>query len=168
MSGQGRPSCPAQFPGFGEHPHRDMEIMTFIVDGFLTHKAITSLTSSDMIHDMIHDMICCWILVPLTVCWKWLGQDSHGNEETLGRGGVQFMTAGQGCAMCHVPWVMFLVSDPHITSRWKGCHWCCGSQTMPLMTRNWHLPLRAQLGERTSEVYPVLGCSLPQAALEVS
>lgn len=46
--------------GFGEHPHRDMEIMTFIVDGFLTHK------------------------------------DSHGNEETLGRGGVQFMTAGTG------------------------------------------------------------------------
>jgi len=24
--------------GFGEHPHRDMEIMTFIVDGYLTHK----------------------------------------------------------------------------------------------------------------------------------
>ncbi|CAJ1335352.1 unnamed protein product [Effrenium voratum] len=46
--------------GFGEHPHRDMEIMTFIVDGYLTHK------------------------------------DSKGNEETLGRGSVQFMTAGTG------------------------------------------------------------------------
>ncbi|CAK9062791.1 unnamed protein product [Durusdinium trenchii] len=46
--------------GFGEHPHRDMEIMTFIVDGYLTHK------------------------------------DSMGTEETLGRGSVQFMTAGTG------------------------------------------------------------------------
>ncbi|CAE7374867.1 unnamed protein product [Symbiodinium microadriaticum] len=46
--------------GFGEHPHRDMEIMTFIVDGELTHK------------------------------------DSKGNEETLGRGAIQFMTAGTG------------------------------------------------------------------------
>lgn len=26
--------------GFGEHPHRDMEIMTFIVDGYLTHKDV--------------------------------------------------------------------------------------------------------------------------------
>eukprot|EP00438_Fugacium_kawagutii_P023611 Skav205967 [mRNA] locus=scaffold442:672488:719101:+ [translate_table: standard] len=28
---------------FGEHPHRDMEIMTFIVDGYLTHKARKTL-----------------------------------------------------------------------------------------------------------------------------
>lgn len=46
--------------GFGEHPHRDMEIMTFIVEGNLTHK------------------------------------DSMGTKETLGRGSVQFMTAGSG------------------------------------------------------------------------
>jgi len=46
--------------GFGTHPHRDMEIMTFIINGYLTHK------------------------------------DSMGTEETLGRGGVQFMTAGRG------------------------------------------------------------------------
>lgn len=46
--------------GFGMHPHRDMEIMTFIIHGKLTHK------------------------------------DSMGTEETLGRGGVQFMTAGRG------------------------------------------------------------------------
>ncbi|CAJ1356949.1 unnamed protein product [Effrenium voratum] len=46
--------------GFGTHPHRDMEIMTFIIHGKLTHK------------------------------------DSMGTEETLGRGGVQFMTAGTG------------------------------------------------------------------------
>lgn len=46
--------------GFGTHPHRDMEIMTFIIHGRLTHK------------------------------------DSMGTEETLGRGGVQFMTAGRG------------------------------------------------------------------------
>jgi len=46
--------------GFGEHPHRDMEIITFVVDGGLTH------------------------------------QDSMGNSETLGRGSIQFMTAGTG------------------------------------------------------------------------
>jgi len=46
--------------GFGTHPHRDMEIMTYIVEGSLTH------------------------------------QDSMGTSETLGRGAVQFMTAGTG------------------------------------------------------------------------
>lgn len=46
--------------GFGMHPHRDMEILTYIVDGFLTHK------------------------------------DSMGTEETIGRGSIQFMTAGTG------------------------------------------------------------------------
>mmetsp|Transcript_10489 Transcript_10489/g.16773 ORF Transcript_10489/g.16773 Transcript_10489/m.16773 type:complete len:298 (+) Transcript_10489:55-948(+) len=46
--------------GFGAHPHRDMEIMMFIVHGNLTHK------------------------------------DSMGTEETLGRGSLQFMTAGTG------------------------------------------------------------------------
>lgn len=45
---------------FGTHPHRDMEIITYVVDGELTHK------------------------------------DSAGNEETLGRGSVQFMSAGTG------------------------------------------------------------------------
>lgn len=46
--------------GFGTHPHRDMEIVTYVVDGQLTH------------------------------------QDSKGNMETLGRGSVQYMTAGTG------------------------------------------------------------------------
>jgi len=46
--------------GFGEHPHRDMEIVTYIVHGKLTHK------------------------------------DSTGSVETLGRGSIQFMTAGKG------------------------------------------------------------------------
>jgi redox-sensitive bicupin YhaK (pirin superfamily) len=46
--------------GFGMHPHRDMEILTFVVEGDLTH------------------------------------QDSRGNRETLGRGSIQFMTAGTG------------------------------------------------------------------------
>mmetsp|Transcript_31513 Transcript_31513/g.92427 ORF Transcript_31513/g.92427 Transcript_31513/m.92427 type:complete len:325 (+) Transcript_31513:109-1083(+) len=46
--------------GFGTHPHRDMEIITYIVEGELTHK------------------------------------DSMGTEETLGRGSIQFMTAGTG------------------------------------------------------------------------
>mmetsp|Transcript_52541 Transcript_52541/g.125498 ORF Transcript_52541/g.125498 Transcript_52541/m.125498 type:complete len:312 (+) Transcript_52541:82-1017(+) len=46
--------------GFGTHPHRDMEIITFVVEGQLTH------------------------------------QDSMGTKETLGRGSIQFMTAGSG------------------------------------------------------------------------
>ena len=46
--------------GFGAHPHRDMEIVTFVVQGSLTH------------------------------------QDSTGIEETIGRGGIQYMTAGTG------------------------------------------------------------------------
>jgi len=46
--------------GFGTHPHRDMEIITYVVSGSLTHK------------------------------------DSMGTEESLGRGSIQFMTAGRG------------------------------------------------------------------------
>jgi len=46
--------------GFGTHPHRDMEIITFVVAGELTHK------------------------------------DSMGEEETLQRGSIQFMSAGTG------------------------------------------------------------------------
>lgn len=46
--------------GFGTHPHRDMEIITYICSGKLTHK------------------------------------DSMGTEESLGRGSIQFMTAGTG------------------------------------------------------------------------
>lgn len=46
--------------GFGSHPHGDMEIITYIVNGELTHK------------------------------------DSHGNKESLGRGSIQFMSAGTG------------------------------------------------------------------------
>jgi len=46
--------------GFGTHPHRNMEIVTYIVDGKLTH------------------------------------QDSMGSKESLGRGSIQFMTAGTG------------------------------------------------------------------------
>jgi quercetin 2,3-dioxygenase len=46
--------------GFGTHPHSNMEIVTYVVDGELTH------------------------------------QDSMGTSETLGRGSIQFMTAGSG------------------------------------------------------------------------
>lgn len=46
--------------GFGTHPHRDMEIVTYIVHGELTH------------------------------------QDNLGSKESLGRGSIQFMTAGKG------------------------------------------------------------------------
>ena len=46
--------------GFGSHPHRDMEIITYIVQGELTH------------------------------------EDSQGNKESLGRGSIQFMSAGTG------------------------------------------------------------------------
>ena len=46
--------------GFGTHPHANQEIVTYIVEGKLTH------------------------------------QDSMGTKESLGRGSVQFMTAGTG------------------------------------------------------------------------
>lgn len=46
--------------GFGAHPHSNMEIVTYVVDGELTH------------------------------------EDSTGNKESLGRGSVQYMTAGTG------------------------------------------------------------------------
>ncbi|MDM5271850.1 pirin family protein [Sulfurovum sp. zt1-1] len=46
--------------GFPTHPHRDMEIITYIISGELTHK------------------------------------DSMGNEERLGEGEVQYMSAGTG------------------------------------------------------------------------
>jgi redox-sensitive bicupin YhaK (pirin superfamily) len=46
--------------GFDTHPHRDMEILSYVVDGELTHK------------------------------------DSMGNERTLTRGQVQYMSAGTG------------------------------------------------------------------------
>eukprot|EP00633_Aureoumbra_lagunensis_P001574 CAMPEP_0197288812 /NCGR_PEP_ID=MMETSP0890-20130614/5983_1 /TAXON_ID=44058 ORGANISM="Aureoumbra lagunensis, Strain CCMP1510" /NCGR_SAMPLE_ID=MMETSP0890 /ASSEMBLY_ACC=CAM_ASM_000533 /LENGTH=284 /DNA_ID=CAMNT_0042759799 /DNA_START=746 /DNA_END=1600 /DNA_ORIENTATION=- len=45
---------------FGTHPHSNMEIITYVVEGDLTHK------------------------------------DSRGNEETLGPGSIQFMSAGTG------------------------------------------------------------------------
>ncbi|RKD24511.1 hypothetical protein BEP19_08995 [Ammoniphilus oxalaticus] len=46
--------------GFDMHPHRDMEIISYIVDGELTHR------------------------------------DSMGNQRTLSRGHVQYMSAGTG------------------------------------------------------------------------
>lgn len=46
--------------GFDTHPHRDMEIVSYVVDGRLTHA------------------------------------DSMGNEETLTRGQIQYMSAGTG------------------------------------------------------------------------
>ena len=46
--------------GFDMHPHQNMEILTYIIDGELTHK------------------------------------DSMGNEETLKRGEVQYLSAGDG------------------------------------------------------------------------
>jgi redox-sensitive bicupin YhaK (pirin superfamily) len=46
--------------GFGKHSHSNMEIITYIVHGNLTH------------------------------------EDSMGTSESLGRGGIQFMTAGTG------------------------------------------------------------------------
>ena len=46
--------------GFGAHGHQNMEILTFVVQGSLTH------------------------------------EDSHGNGETLQRGGLQYMSAGTG------------------------------------------------------------------------
>lgn len=50
----------AAHSGFGTHPHNDMEIITYIIRGELTH------------------------------------QDSMGNKESLGRGSMQYLSAGTG------------------------------------------------------------------------
>jgi len=50
----------APHTGFGTHPHHDMEIITYVLSGALTH------------------------------------QDSMGNAESLGRGSIQYMSAGTG------------------------------------------------------------------------
>ena len=50
----------AAHQGFGTHPHENMEIISYVIRGELTHK------------------------------------DSMGNEESLGRGAVQYMSAGRG------------------------------------------------------------------------
>lgn len=50
----------APHSGFGEHPHSDMEIVSYVLRGELTH------------------------------------QDSMGNKESLGRGAIQYMSAGTG------------------------------------------------------------------------
>ena len=46
--------------GFGTHPHKDMEIITYVIKGAITHK------------------------------------DSMGNSESLSRGEVQYISAGEG------------------------------------------------------------------------
>jgi len=46
--------------GFDAHPHEDMEIITYVIEGQLTH------------------------------------QDSLGNQETIGRGSIQYLSAGTG------------------------------------------------------------------------
>jgi len=46
--------------GFGVHPHKDMEIITYVISGQLTHA------------------------------------DSMGNKESLGRGAIQYLSAGTG------------------------------------------------------------------------
>jgi redox-sensitive bicupin YhaK (pirin superfamily) len=46
--------------GFDTHPHRDMEIITYVISGTLTH------------------------------------EDNMGNKESLGRGAVQYLSAGTG------------------------------------------------------------------------
>ncbi len=50
----------APHSGFGRHPHNDMEIVSYLLRGELTH------------------------------------QDSMGNKESLGRGAIQYMSAGTG------------------------------------------------------------------------
>jgi len=50
----------APYSGFREHPHRDMEIITYVIKGALTH------------------------------------QDSMGNKESVGRGSIQYLSAGTG------------------------------------------------------------------------
>ncbi len=66
--------------GFDMHPHRDMEIISYIVDGEITHK------------------------------------DSMGNEETLTRGEVQYMSAGSG--IVHAEYNKSISQDLRLLQIW--------------------------------------------------
>ena len=66
--------------GFGTHGHQDMEIVTYVIRGGLTHK------------------------------------DSMGNEETLKRGSIQFMTAGTG--IMHSEYNKQLDQDLRLIQSW--------------------------------------------------
>jgi len=80
--------------GFDMHPHRDMEIISYIVDGEITHK------------------------------------DSMGNEETLTRGEVQYMSAGSG--IVHAEYNKSKTNDLRLLQIWivppnKNLHTLYGS-----------------------------------------
>jgi redox-sensitive bicupin YhaK (pirin superfamily) len=66
--------------GFDTHPHRDMEIITYVINGELTHK------------------------------------DSMGNEETLKRGEVQYLSAGEG--IYHSEYNKHLSKDLRLLQIW--------------------------------------------------
>lgn len=67
--------------GFGEHPHRDAEICTFVqIFMFLVLPSLTS----------------CLVWHRYVVDGNLTHQDSMGTQETLTRGAVQFMSAGRG------------------------------------------------------------------------
>lgn len=66
--------------GFDTHPHKDMEIITYVINGELTHK------------------------------------DSMGNEETLKRGEVQYLSAGDG--IYHSEYNKHLSKDLRLLQIW--------------------------------------------------
>jgi Pirin len=77
--------------GFGAHPHRDMEIFSYIVDGELTHA------------------------------------DSKGNRESLGRGAVQYMSAGMTVSDLFACLHFFMMLY-HVPRRW--CDLRCTAQLL--------------------------------------
>jgi redox-sensitive bicupin YhaK (pirin superfamily) len=66
--------------GFDIHPHHDMEIISYVVDGEITHK------------------------------------DSMGNEESLSRGEVQYLSAGTG--IMHCEYNMDSIKDLRLLQIW--------------------------------------------------
>lgn len=81
--------------GFGKHPHSDMEIITYVISGELTH------------------------------------EDSMGNRESLGRGSVQYMSAGtgithsevnDGSAPLHLIQTWIIPRAKHLEPRYGSAH----------------------------------------------
>ena len=82
--------------GFSGHPHRDMEVCTYVLDGKLSHKGwnpkvfkvLLECTLECMVYNFGH--------------YSSLATDSIGTEETLGRGAMQFMVSSilNGSCFC--------------------------------------------------------------------
>jgi len=123
--------------GFGMHPHKDMEIISYVVDGEITHK------------------------------------DSMGNEETLCRGDVQYMSAGTG--VYHSEYNNHDSKDLRLLQIWiippqKGMKTLYGSQRFPKNERKNELLniVSSQTGNAKITIYQDIEIFVSQTNKEIA